>query len=396
MLILNNIDLPVNIKQSTYESVIEAWRTAISGMEKLIAGQSQRCGNAAVMLGLSSWHIYPDLVVLSDQTKDVRFGDELVVDGGVLSIGVENVESDGKRGLYWSLSLSHLRYYGDPVTVSSSSRESSSLSMDEFQYLVFGSITADWGRSLQDCLLAANFFVSLATLLSHKDGRAAEHLAKANWFQTVVQVSKRILEIKDPENSLEMDLVTLGKRKARTLLSKSYNRPPPYFGLMHPFVKQCIGSQVTRTSVNFQVSMMRFIADVLNLRPDECIIRSWNGSTYDYMTAVRHADCLKGLNPEVFHRRWVSPPGGGVSFRDHILISGCGCHQTGHSCHSARCPCIILDMACSIKCHIEKQKMIHKCFGCQPQSPFQGDEVYSSNECDNGIGIGKVVDGEIV
>jgi hypothetical protein len=100
MLILNNIDLPVSTIRSTYNSVIEAWKTTLSGLENLISGQSQRSGNATVLLGLSSWHIYPDLVALGDRITEVRFEDHIVTVGGVLSLEVQNIETEEKRGLH--------------------------------------------------------------------------------------------------------------------------------------------------------------------------------------------------------------------------------------------------------------------------------------------------------
>ena len=64
MLIVKNISIPVDKNQgNTYRSVINAWTTALSSMEKIINGAPLRVHNGAILLGLSSWHIYPDLEV---------------------------------------------------------------------------------------------------------------------------------------------------------------------------------------------------------------------------------------------------------------------------------------------------------------------------------------------
>ena len=64
MLMVKNISIPVDTNQgNTYRSVINAWTTALTSMEKLINGAPQRVHNGALLLGLSSWHIYPDLEV---------------------------------------------------------------------------------------------------------------------------------------------------------------------------------------------------------------------------------------------------------------------------------------------------------------------------------------------
>lgn len=68
LLILKNINVPVNHeKGNLYGSVISAWKGALELMENLFRGIAQRItpynNNGALLLALSSWHIYPDMDV---------------------------------------------------------------------------------------------------------------------------------------------------------------------------------------------------------------------------------------------------------------------------------------------------------------------------------------------
>src|SRR2546428_785069 len=64
MLIIDNIRIPVNNKMHVYESVLQAWKTAMVTMEKLVSGMPQSVQNGEILLGLSAWHLYPDMLVL--------------------------------------------------------------------------------------------------------------------------------------------------------------------------------------------------------------------------------------------------------------------------------------------------------------------------------------------
>jgi hypothetical protein len=63
MLILNNLSITVNSKVQTYLSVISAWKSALLAMEELLQGRPQSIQDGSLLLALSCWHIYPDLIV---------------------------------------------------------------------------------------------------------------------------------------------------------------------------------------------------------------------------------------------------------------------------------------------------------------------------------------------
>ncbi|KAI8945296.1 hypothetical protein F4801DRAFT_584572 [Xylaria longipes] len=93
MLVLNNINLPVNTKPTLYQN-----------------GVPQLVETGSILLGISSWHIYPDMVVLQSSATPIRQADSLVNDAGMLTIGL-NTARPSKTGVSWSLPLGQLRYY---------------------------------------------------------------------------------------------------------------------------------------------------------------------------------------------------------------------------------------------------------------------------------------------
>ncbi|EXJ59476.1 uncharacterized protein A1O5_12101 [Cladophialophora psammophila CBS 110553] len=87
-LILDNLTtLPVSVGKDTYAKIINAWDGAIKGFEALLEGRPQNATDSSVLLALSSWHLYPDLIVLSSETKKVIFQDPLFPPSVAMTVG---------------------------------------------------------------------------------------------------------------------------------------------------------------------------------------------------------------------------------------------------------------------------------------------------------------------
>ena len=98
MLILKSTSLSVDIRyQQLYRSVIEAWGNAMRILEEVVQGSGREVNSGDVLLGLSAWHIYPDIVVLGRKTTEVFQKDSLVKQGGIVTIGL----SVDIRGLHF-------------------------------------------------------------------------------------------------------------------------------------------------------------------------------------------------------------------------------------------------------------------------------------------------------
>ena len=169
MLLVKNCSLPVNARNDVYQSVTSAWTAALTAAESLIKGMPQRVQNGAILLGLSAWHIYPDVVIIMNPVKHVKFADSLVEAGGLLTISLQAANEDEARGVYWSLSLAHLRFYGDPVfsTGEIGPNDKQRVTFNELGIVTLGCIAAEWRYQDElQVLEAAEWFVILREYLS--------------------------------------------------------------------------------------------------------------------------------------------------------------------------------------------------------------------------------------
>jgi hypothetical protein len=55
--------------RNLYDSVMLNFCSALSTLNNLVLGKPQRILDGRVLLGLTSWHIYPDLVILGPKTQ---------------------------------------------------------------------------------------------------------------------------------------------------------------------------------------------------------------------------------------------------------------------------------------------------------------------------------------
>src|SRR4051794_31649518 len=112
-LMLEDIRLPVSSKTALFESVIQAWTSAMIAVKLLIQGVPQSIQYGSILLGLSSWHLYLDMLVLGYSPTSVDQKYPLVREGGLLTIDLQMNKDQG--GVFWSLPLNHLRYYSGPI-----------------------------------------------------------------------------------------------------------------------------------------------------------------------------------------------------------------------------------------------------------------------------------------
>ncbi|KAK7221639.1 hypothetical protein V2G26_009642 [Clonostachys chloroleuca] len=101
-----------------------------------------------ILLGLLSWHIYPDMLYLSSKDQKIHQGDPLVKGRGILTLGLEPSPKRAKdcQSVYWSLPLAHLRYYGLPVTRMATIRLSDKdrLTVDEMLWAFLSAYIIKW------------------------------------------------------------------------------------------------------------------------------------------------------------------------------------------------------------------------------------------------------------
>ncbi|GKZ35790.1 hypothetical protein AbraIFM66950_006585 [Aspergillus brasiliensis] len=165
-LIVNNLSVAVknqadsdhepSPRKGSYDSVLYNFNRALTTLERLIKGEPQRITDGGIMLGLTSWHLYPDLVVLASTTKEISQKDQLIREGGIVTISIARQAGPRADGVYWSLPLASLRYYGT-VRRERSTMHDSRISVEQLQALALG---ASLG-SYEGAVPAAKFIGSL-------------------------------------------------------------------------------------------------------------------------------------------------------------------------------------------------------------------------------------------
>ena len=236
MLILKNISLPIAQKAGVYSSVMEVWGKAIRTLELLIQGMPQRVQEGEVLLGLSAWHLYPDMCTLGAATTLVRQNDPLVGNGGIVTIGMQNADPDRDDGIYWSLPLAHLRYYGDPVMrTASAGGQSSRVSIDQLLLVTLGSVMSTWGKVGSD--LTTRIEIIDTTFRSLGLGIAQG----PKWVQPIAIAIKRFKESHGHEREALSRLVHFGIRRCPDFIAEPAKHPPAMFGLadMRFLISQC-------------------------------------------------------------------------------------------------------------------------------------------------------------
>jgi hypothetical protein len=316
----------------TYASIIDVWTTAMRSLQDLINGMPQSISKGALLLGISAWHIYPDLNVVGP-TVHVKFKDPLVNPGGTITLGLAFSEND--TGAKWSLSLSHLRYYGDPVKVSMSAETNiSRITMGQLHLVALGSLIGTWETCVTSVENAARLFVALKDCLSSRYSLLDDFL----WLDLICTAATKFLQCSPGTQKDEaLSLVAYGRRRGKKFLYEEVQARDSIFGLADPsklmWTKYDPYEDID--AENF-VEDVRHLASRYGLRHDQCFIRYRRNSSqlsnsspetdYECATAIPLAIKSRKRDQEgveqttLFHERWV-----GTSVSNHL--------QVGEECH---------------------------------------------------------------
>jgi hypothetical protein len=224
MLIINNIRLPVNSSKEPYESVVLAWTSGMNMVERLLDGVPQRVQDGAVLLAISSWHLYPNMQVLHDSTTEINPGDELMVQS-ILTISSHG-GNDSKEGVFWSLPLSRMRYYSSAIMSERSfASDTARISMEEFQIVFLGAFIARWRGICSDELRWARLIVRLFEAFQNRKKTVPP------WFQILAAAASLVTNSRGHLRAQLHKLVKLGSRRCQDFLHESQYKPPIFFGL---------------------------------------------------------------------------------------------------------------------------------------------------------------------
>jgi hypothetical protein len=232
MLIMSNASVPVNREHDVYTSVMRAWTAALEAMNNLIKGVPQRVQEGAVLLAMSSWHLYPDLGYFGTSCqREVEQKDPLFTRTALLTLGLEHVPELSKS-VYWSLPLAHLQYYGHPVKTSKTiGRENSRVNFKEFAYIILGCLFNDWKAFAATNEQGIDWVLRLSSILGlSNDHRDLNSGGKVSWFSYLHSAAIELAVCDDCERKEENQLIALGK-KWPEFLRPPAETLPPLFGL---------------------------------------------------------------------------------------------------------------------------------------------------------------------
>jgi hypothetical protein len=228
MLILNNTPLPVNNEPKTYESVLTAWKGALEAMNNLVQGIPQRIHDGAALLGISAWHMYPDMIVYNAKPVEVKQNDPLFKEAAPLTLGLEPV---GKKGVSWSLPLARLQYYGEPVyTTRSVSPDNTRITATEFSYVVLGCLFSGWKDFARTANVGLKWLNTILVLLGDYERPITGVDMERHWLEYLKDAAQSLLNCAGIEKRIARQLFQLGTRRAK-FLHDIYSSPSPLFGL---------------------------------------------------------------------------------------------------------------------------------------------------------------------
>lgn len=331
-LILKNVDLSVADEPSVYPGVITTWKKTLRTMERLISGIPQEVYDGSAILGLRAWHIYPNIIVFGSRNVEVSMDDSLVSSGGVLSLGCSPPVTKPSSGVSWSLSLAHLKYYGQPVKRQGVFRpDPTRISFNELLLVVLGCILTRWNIPIDRSSTweTIRFLSSVSEsfpqiieepLRVRNDTRGAYEPDLAGRKEGVHLISQAAtMALKDQDWSLRF--INLGRNRSnfippqtRTNNIEWQNYLRPFFGLTNVVpLLECFRNSDGR------VEFLRRMANkTKDLQGRKCIIQylhtdRYAGETTNYATVfprpstLERADARPAKKSIPPHSRWLSP-----------------------------------------------------------------------------------------
>lgn len=299
-LIADNISVPFPGGTSTFDKVVRAWTRSMEVLEKLLQNLPQQACDRSVLLGIASWHLYPNLLVFQKEAKKVDLKDTLFPPSGVLSLGLEYTGSPADSFMRWSLALSHLRFYGGPVVVQSS-EAMSRLPFGDLWLIVLGVVFRQWRISYANFGDAISWFQELAVILDHPE---TANLCQLSWL---IQICSAVRGLSQEKMSTASRLVKYGWRRATQLLGNEKDKYPPFFGLSNPCTLKALEK---KDDVEIGIEYLRLLALGMDLDPYNALI-SYNAASYTEWATISPDLDTELINPsgvsdtQGHHIRWL-------------------------------------------------------------------------------------------
>lgn len=246
-LILKNVRKATSSTTEIFRNVIEAWKLALQTLENLVNGVPQAVEDGAILLAISAWHLYPTLAVFGDKSVTIKSEDKEMIEGGILTLGLskcsierKGVQDESENGVYWSLSLAHLKHYGRPKIMTRSLKDPRRISYDDFLVAIIGAMLEFWEtppleeRSVL-ALLAALFKQGITPMSYETRGYVAHYFSSESGVNltSIFNILERCLQAEGKERENVAKLINLGRRRMRFIFgleAGSFNMEMGRFG----------------------------------------------------------------------------------------------------------------------------------------------------------------------
>ena len=286
MLILESSNIPVNNETDIHRSVSKAWIAALQAMDNLIKGMPQQVQDGAALLAISSWHMYPDMVVLGGTAVDVGQRDPLFAGTAVLTLGLQSIGGT-QQSVSWSLPLARLQYYGHPIRTSGTAgQDNSRLTPQQWGFVILGCVFGCWKdfastnevglewleRTIGFLKKSGEANAKRETDLNKSDGDETRERPPVRppvffWLNYLQVVTRDLEDCNDIDKKLAGQLLALGRRRSKFIYSPG-SPPPPLFGLADlSILLPLLASNKTRLDVLLNLSSQ------LELDEDDYILR---------------------------------------------------------------------------------------------------------------------------
>lgn len=317
-LIIGNINTPVNHNPDTYQSVMEAWTESMNVTDRLVAGVAQTVYNGAALLGLSAWHLYPDMSVYSrgpasePPEKDIRQNDPLINPGGILTIGLQPSD-DFNYGVRWSLPLAKLRYYGAPTKVTRTlDSNPSRVSVTELMLAVLGALASTWPDTRDKLTSVCKFYRFLASRIK------GHHSLVDAGYKALGKAAEEFLSATPDRQRILMRIMAYGSRNGGEFLRGETGSTPT-------FERQTSG--ITKATVLLEhittlETKQQILAEIFLNRAQKLNSQQWMVVTRTDATFLALAYCPNtipyqhstgsGESPLYDFRQWISNSSGGL------------------------------------------------------------------------------------
>ncbi|KAI1174396.1 hypothetical protein F4777DRAFT_554408 [Nemania sp. FL0916] len=334
-LIWKNLSLPVNNETGLYRSVMDAWSSAAQVLNRVIGGAPHVVNDGAVLLAMSSWHIYPDLLVYGvdvaqKSTTEVLMNDDLIAEGGTLSLGLSkpgkaytSVPETENTGVKWSVPLDRLKNYGKSVRRTRTLLDDGHrLSFQDLLSVNLGVILTKWrvARGDRDCYIAL-IIKMISFLKLSGQVTPTSNFYEPNWMNMLLEPALYHTQLPEKSNFL-LDLGS--RRKIFVEESESddgeftFSRGPDWPHLFNLCRVDVLQSILIGEAANVNFLLHVYHRHFQNI-PDALIAgfskgRDVQATVSSFWTTKSLSLYPPGSNQTIETQCWSPPP----SFHDHL------------------------------------------------------------------------------